>query len=95
MEVRNSVIYEIIHQSELKIEKIYDLKNNMNFTEINQYFYKNKYSILVLNDVLIQNTIEKEEINKLQKLEVKQKRIHLERYIRCFTITIKCAKIQI
>lgn len=61
MEGENEIIYSIIEQKNIKIENLFGIECNLEIRKINQYCYKNKYSMLVLNNenLLINNENEK------------------------------------
>lgn len=70
IEEEDTIIFNMLEQGDIKIEKIYGLDNNLDFSEINQTFYKNKYSMLVLNKNLVPNMYVNREKNKLLEFDV-------------------------
>lgn len=70
MEEENASIYDIIGQSDVYVEKVFGLDSNLFFSDINRYYYKKKYSLLVLKNQYIFNSDASEARNKLLEVEV-------------------------
>lgn len=71
MEEEKEAIYNIVDFLNIKIEHIYGEESDLDFSEINQYTYKEKLSLLVLGSDRVSFNSEEEKGSEIIKIEVK------------------------
>lgn len=70
MKENREVIYDIAECLDVNIESVYEAESNLDFSYLNQHFYKLKYSLLVLDSDCISFNSYLEKKNLILKIVV-------------------------